>query len=358
MACNQHLNLTQQLDIGVRGINWDTHRKPGDSNIHLCHTDCRILDAGLLIDAMKELSNWMNAHPTEIVVIIFENVGNWSPKALAAVFKQVGKSLLSTTVNDILGTDKLVYYKGFNDPWPTLGEMIKSNKRLVVLSSPLSKDPSIPWIMDEFMWGFETPFVYSSPNQFTCNIDRPKTPLGVELKNRLYMANHFLGSYFEGIQALLVPSPNKTAEVNTKESILAHASMCEQENQQQRPTLIALDFVDLGNPLEAIAALNSQNIGPFEQGNPVGKQTFPPPGMFASAVAGQANSGVQASAQSATASQVQQAIQESKTISKNGGKFSFGFSLSRAGCELQSSFLNLFMLLGFVLMALVGGEVF
>jgi len=305
LAANQHWTLLQQLGGGVRAINWDTHRKDGDTQIHLCHTNCKILDAGLFIDALKTLMGWMQANPNEVITVIFENVGNFAPADLAAVFKQTG-------------ADALVYQKTPEAPWPTVGDMIKSGKRLVLLSSPLSYDPSITWIMDEFKWGWENPYEYALPDNFSCSIDRPKKPLIVPPANTVYMMNHFLGSYLLGLDNLLVPNATGTAIVNTLDSLQKHFDMCVTQ-QNRRPNYIALDFVDIGQGMQAVLAFNGKNIGPDEAKDPVGVQSFtpsvPPPSPSAAGTGSAVGSGV-------AETDVEQAIKDTKN-QQNDGKFSF-----------------------------------
>ena len=109
------------------------------------------------------------------------------------------------------------YIPQYRDQWPTLGEMILRNERLVVFMDYNANQESVPFILDEFTHMWETPF---SPQDqaFPCTQQRPPNLNQTEARdNYMYLANHNLNTAIDlssiGIDTseLLVPN---TAEIN------------------------------------------------------------------------------------------------------------------------------------------------
>lgn len=65
---NQFYNTTVQLSAGVRLLTAQVHQQNGA--LHLCHSDCWLLDAGLFSDWLQEVRTWMESNPNEVVTIL------------------------------------------------------------------------------------------------------------------------------------------------------------------------------------------------------------------------------------------------------------------------------------------------
>lgn len=65
---NQLLSVTDQLGLGVRFLQSQTHDK--DGAIEMCHTSCDLLDAGTLTDYLKPIKAFMDANPNEVVTLL------------------------------------------------------------------------------------------------------------------------------------------------------------------------------------------------------------------------------------------------------------------------------------------------
>lgn len=65
---NQFYNTTVQLSAGVRLLTAQVHQQNGQ--LHLCHSDCWLLDAGLFSDWLEEIRSWMESNPDDVVTIL------------------------------------------------------------------------------------------------------------------------------------------------------------------------------------------------------------------------------------------------------------------------------------------------
>jgi hypothetical protein len=118
---NQYISVTEQLDMGVRMLQAQTHRWIND-RIEMCHTTCYELDAGSLEDYLTPIKTWLDGNQNEVVTLLLTNPDSIPVAKWGAVFAAVG-------------LDKYAYAPGTNlsmSQWPTLQSMIDSGKRLVV----------------------------------------------------------------------------------------------------------------------------------------------------------------------------------------------------------------------------------
>jgi hypothetical protein len=106
-----------------------THRALDDANaIELCHTDCRLEDAGRLRYWLAEIKLWMEleGHENEVVTLLLTNGDGISMQAFGEVFKQSGAESLCFTPEAGQAVPLQL------DSWPTLGDIIATGKRLIV----------------------------------------------------------------------------------------------------------------------------------------------------------------------------------------------------------------------------------
>jgi hypothetical protein len=125
-AQNQYIPVVDQLNLGIRFLQAQTHRKNG--GIEMCHTSCLELDAGSLTSYLSPIKTWLDVHPNEVLTLVLTN-GDAIPVS------QFGSVFAS------LGLDKYAYAPGANlalDQWPTLQSMIDAGKRLVVFMGELT----------------------------------------------------------------------------------------------------------------------------------------------------------------------------------------------------------------------------
>ena len=126
---NQNLDITQQLNFGIRFLQGQTHMDLG--TLDLCHTSCLLEDAGSLQDFLSEVKEWMDVNPNEVVTLLITNgdsvgIGNFSEAFVGSGISTY--AYVPPGSPNVLGIDE----------WPTLQEMINSGKRLVAFLGEFS----------------------------------------------------------------------------------------------------------------------------------------------------------------------------------------------------------------------------
>ncbi|MFZ3573352.1 hypothetical protein ACOKM5_41130 [Streptomyces sp. BH097] len=253
----QDPHISTQLDHGARALQLDTYRwetpeeitgrldgseftaeqqalvrsavnrvNPPRKGLWLCHSVCRA-GAIPLVPTLREIGDWMKDHPHDVVTLIVQDA--ISAKDTRRAFRQAG-------------LDKLVHRPDADPakPWPTLGEMIDSGRRLVVFAE--KADDAGSWYRNFYRYGMETPFAFRSPDQMSCVPHR-----GGDDK-RLFLLNHFItnngGSRIDA------------GEVNARRYVLDRARRCERE--RGRPVnFVAVDYSTIGDAQGAVDALNA-----------------------------------------------------------------------------------------------------
>lgn len=213
VARNQDYPVTSQLNDGIRTLVTQAHWV--NDTLYMCHTSCDLLNAGTVEDYLKEVLTWVEQHPFDVVTIIFGNY-DWSEK------NAEGKPLVTSVQYDkVIRSSGLINYiyqppknaMAISD-WPTLGQMILSQKRVVTFIDYNFDTIAVPYMLWEFYNVWETPF---SPTNFDfpCTLGRPEGISEQQQKNMLYLANHNLNTEIKfGSFEILVPNVAQIKETN------------------------------------------------------------------------------------------------------------------------------------------------
>jgi len=220
---NQHFGMTRQLNDGIRGLMLDTYYEDGE--LLLCHELC-IAGSQPLVEGLGELTAFLEANPNEVVSIILESY---------ITHAQTEEAF------DDSGLLEFVYAHEVGEPWPTLGELIEADTRLVVFQGE-PEDADFPWLMffDDHAW--ETPYAFSTPEDFVCDANRG------DPANPIFLLNHFLTAELGG-------RPEFAEMVNYNPLLIERAQQCEEEGEAL-PNFVALDFYDIGDLFDVVDALN------------------------------------------------------------------------------------------------------
>ena len=264
---NQYLTSTAQLDAGVRLLTTQIHTKDAtDIELRLCHSDCNLYDAGSMIDWLSSIKSWLDANPNEVVTILLVNSVAASASRLDASFQASG----------IVPYAYMPASKGPQQQWPTLGDMIRANTRLVTYIADLPDNTGAPYLMDQFSYTFENPFEVTLPSNFSCMPERPPSlagqPSTALSSGRLFLMNHFLGQK----QLLSIVSPDRANASNTNSpdtnligSLGREMSTCAR-TYGRAPTYVLVDWFNVG---PAIASVDSWNNVTSPVGRKVPAQT-------------------------------------------------------------------------------------
>jgi hypothetical protein len=244
---NQQLSIPDQLRLGIRGFLIDTyyaHRQPDGvvvndpvktptSDLYVCHVLCQ-LGATPLVDVLQAMRDHLRAEPDSVLAVINED--SIAPVDFRSAVRRSGL--------------RRHVYRGRPGPrWPTLRQMIRSRRQVVMLAERDSG--TVPWyheaysgIVQETPYTFATPELLTDPAQWeaSCRPNRGGTT------GSLFLMNHWSPPF--------APSPATSAVVNAAATIVGRALTCARV-RGRLPTLVAVDMFPAGGLLEAVRWLNA-----------------------------------------------------------------------------------------------------
>jgi hypothetical protein len=206
----------------------------GPRQAYLCHGFCE-LGAQPLVPVLRQVRNFLVQNPGEVLLIVVED--NVTPADVAAAFEASGLS-------------EFVFRGLPAPPWPTLGEMIASDERLVVLAENVSD--GVPWYHPAFDVIQETPYGFHAPQEFSCEPNRGGT------QGSLFQLNHW-------VETAPTPKPSNAAVVNARDFLLQRVRDCEAARGRQ-VNVIAVDFYGTGDVLDVVSELNRREDPRLTQG--------------------------------------------------------------------------------------------
>jgi hypothetical protein len=125
-------------------------------------------------------------------------------------------------------------------PFPTLREMIDSGRNIAVLSE--NHGGETDWMPAAYDVTEETPYEFTSPDDFTCEPNRGGTG------KPFFLVNNWVGDTGN--------APVDDAEVvNSRSTLDDRLAQCRRDRDRQ-PGILAVDFVDVGDTLAVVDDLN------------------------------------------------------------------------------------------------------
>jgi len=223
---NQIRDIPTQLEDGIRAMLIDTYYDQANpEQIVLCHGPCN-LGSTSHAEVLTAMVEFLTANPGEILTLIYED--HVSPDDLAVDYEQTGAI-------------ELVYVHEPGSAWPTLGEMVEADTRLVVTAEQGSPPPA--WHHNIWALGWDTPYGPQDPDDLSCELNRGSTD------NDLFLVNHWVNN------EIGLPSPADAEVVNAYDFLLARAQQC-WELWDHPPNFLAVDFYDRGDLVAVVETLN------------------------------------------------------------------------------------------------------
>ncbi|MGW5510620.1 phospholipase [Streptomyces albogriseolus] len=247
---NQSRGVQQQLADGVRGFMLDVHQTP-DGAI-LCHNSCTLVrrPVALWVD-LQRIVDFLRARPGEFVTVFLEDY--------------VDPGVLRAELDRVQGLSEVLYRPDRTgvreNGWPTTGELAADGHRLLIFtdhsreadrSAGLTRDTF--GVMYQREWTVENhwsmgPGVGSSDwscysRWYDANTTIPLTRTEPGFRP-LFVMNHFRDA-----------AVASTAATDNAKLADRARRFC-QPAARKKPTYLAVDRYDLGNPAAAVDALNT-----------------------------------------------------------------------------------------------------
>jgi hypothetical protein len=200
----------------------------GDPELWLCHTVCEI-GATKMVDSLTEIREFLEANRGEVVILFIEPYA--PPADIAKVFESAG-------------LDRYLAELERDEPLPTLGSLVRRNKRVVVLSEK-DADGTVPWYLDGFTFVQDTPLGAKKTAELSCRRERG------DADSPFLMLNHW-ADYFP-------PKLSANRPFQTRRFLLERAHRCARERGLP-VSLIAVDGYDQGEFLPAVDELNGERV--------------------------------------------------------------------------------------------------
>ncbi len=213
------------IDSAIRLRNAFAGTPVGPVEPYLCHGVCDI-GATKWEPEMKKVRDWLVAHPREVVTIFIED--SVSATDTAGVFDQAG--LLPYVATHKVG-----------DPWPTLGQMIDTGKRVVVLMQREGGKTTYPWLLQGWDQTQDTNYDAKTAAQLSCARNR-----GTD-KSQLLLINNWINNF----GSILTDA----ARVNAYDSLYPRLIKCRRE-RGMIPNYVAVNYYDRGDLFKVVDALN------------------------------------------------------------------------------------------------------
>ncbi len=216
---NQIWSIPQQLEHGIHAQMWDIWMLDGKATLR--HGNGNLFDTGKkeLLAAFIEVKNYLEKNPRAIITLILESKVDDSP-----ILEALRESQLEPLRYKPAGKVK---------EWPTLGELRKSDSRLIILC-----DRRTEHFIQLWDHAVETNWVNKKATQMNNKLRRGKA------ENALLILNHFVGNPF--------PSEIASKEANSK-TILAKREKDIERLYKRRANYWTLDHIGCADALDYIS---------------------------------------------------------------------------------------------------------
>ena len=204
-------------ELGVGGLK-------GKREVWLCHSVCT-LGATRMVDALRDIHGFLQRNPGEVVILFDEDYV--TERDLDKTYRAAG---LHPYLAELDRTE----------PLPTLRELIRSGKRVIVFTE---RTPSgqYPWNHYGFSFIQDTPLGATKPKGLLCNRNRG------DADSPLLMINNWIDRF---------PPPLSANRAVLKRSFIEDRARRCARVRGHKANLIASDFYDQGKLVDAVRELN------------------------------------------------------------------------------------------------------
>jgi hypothetical protein len=223
---NQDYDVARQLRDGIRGFMLDVYESGGDL---VCYHGNAFLGSEPLSVILGHFKDYFAQDSACVVSIIFET--------------DVTGAKIQTAMENA-GLINYIHTQPLGQDWPTLGDMIKNGKQLVVFTENQSQAGTPEWF--HYAWGHivDTPYDYGSRSEFTCDYNR-----GTD-GNSLFLINHWISL------PLLGTGIKDSAKAVNQYDVLYDRVLGCMNSHDRVANFIAVDFYKQGDLLKVTGDIN------------------------------------------------------------------------------------------------------
>jgi hypothetical protein len=243
---NQALKLETALESGWRGVNFDIGKCSAfsDQPVRLVHGVCTLGTRDPL-EVFSNILTFLQNNPNEVLLMPLQ-IDN-SLDGGAITFNEIYAVLQQ--VNGL--TNILYQHPGVGTPWPTLRELIAANTRILLFfyngdtsCAELSDCP--PGFHDWFTYAGETAFEFSTVDEIRDTASSCLITRGSQGALDFFGINIFT----------VLPSSDTCEVINAADFVQAHLENCTQFNSPLQPSLVFVDFWNIGNVQSVVSTHN------------------------------------------------------------------------------------------------------
>ncbi|MGI9022862.1 MAG: hypothetical protein ACR2HV_06480 [Acidimicrobiales bacterium] len=203
-------------------------------DIYLCHNFCE-LGAVSFSSVLGDLKTFLETNPDEVVVVVIQDAVE--PVATARAFIDAG-------------LEERVYTLRKDQPMPTVGDIVRSHRNLLVFSEV--GGPGAPeWYQPGYEgWFQETEYNFERAGEMNCNANRGTADAP------LFLFNHWLTTDR--------PNPGDARKLNTREFLEDRLRKCADE-RGRLPNVVAVNFAEIGALQAVTRDMNRELLDRFRK---------------------------------------------------------------------------------------------
>lgn len=219
---NQNLNISSQLQDGIRGLNLDTYLVNEEAMLYHGFAS---LGAMPLVDGLSIIEDFLTKHPRNVILITFQSALSAEHTMAAFEDAQLGQRL---------------YHYELGEEWPTLEFLIAQEKQVIAFTS--NGGGTMDGYLEQWVHWVDNPYEAESIEDFSCTIDR-----GDAQTATLFNVNHFITAP--------VASEENSQTANQYNVLKDHVLDC-WEQTGRFPNQLLVDFYDQGAVLKISEEIN------------------------------------------------------------------------------------------------------
>lgn len=202
-----------------------------------------------LTNILTDVRTFLEKNPKEFVTLFMEIWYENKDEGAADIWKNCQAT----------GVDKYVHKQDPNKPWPTLNELIKADKRLILFSNKVVNKELYPYCEYDRDASWSSPYNYDKDAALKNDpaVKKPSTEWHKK-PARTWVLQHFITIRTGG-------NKDEAAKVNKKEVIIERVNKYMKNHNLPKPTFIWVDFFNrpsTNGVMDAINELNKTSIAP------------------------------------------------------------------------------------------------